>query len=163
LLHQLAGGDPSALPFDQEWLYGMSLLAETAALVGDDHSAAVLYRVLVPWAAFNAVDVDEGFRGSVSRYLGLLAATANHSKDAELHFEQALHRNAEMGALPWVAHTQEDYAGLLLSRNEHGDRERALELIGEALTTYRELGMESWARSATELEQTLLGAPAAGR
>ena len=161
-LDHLARGAFSALPFDQEWLYGMSLLAETSALVGDENSAAVLYRLLVPWAAFNAVDVDEGFRGSVSRYLGLLAATTKRSKDAELHFEHALQTNTEMGALPWVAHTQEDYARLLLSRNERGDRQRALKLIAEALTTYRELGMKSWARSATALEQTLRAA-AAGR
>ena len=163
-LHHLTGGDISALPFDQEWLYGMSLLAETSALVRDEHSAAVLYRLLVPWAAFNAVDVDEGFRGSVSRYLGLLAAATNRSADAEQHFEHALERNTEMGAHPWVAHTKDDYARLLLSRDEPGDRERALKLIGDALTTYRELGMTSWARSATELEQqTLRGAPAAER
>jgi len=162
-LDQLADGAFSALPFDQEWLYGMSMLAETSALVGDANSAAVLYRLLVPWAAFNAVDVDEGFRGSVSRYLGLLAATTKRSKDAELHFEHALQTNTEMGALPWVAHTQEDYARLLLSRNERGDRERALKLIADALATYRELGMKSWARSATALEQTLSGAAAPRR
>jgi DNA-binding SARP family transcriptional activator len=162
-LDHLAGEDFSALPFDQEWLYGMSLLAETSSLVGDKNSAVVLYRLLVPWSAFNAVDVGEGFRGSVSRYLGLLAATTKRSQDAELHYEHALQSNAEMGAHPWVAHTQDDYARLLLSHNERGDRERALELIGGALTTYRELGMESWAKSASELEQTLRGAPAAGR
>ena len=162
-LDDLAGDDFSALPFDQEWLYGMSLLAETSALVGDNNSAAVLYRLLAPWAAFNAVDVGEGFRGSVSRYLGLLAATTKRSQDAELHFEHALQRNAEMGARPWVAHTQDDYARLLLSRNERGDRERALELIGEALTTYRELGMESWATSASELDHTTRSAPVGGR
>ena len=46
-----------------------------------------------------------------------------------------------MGALPWVAHTQADYARLLLSRNERGDRERARELSAEAVATYRQLGM----------------------
>ncbi len=156
-LDRLAEGDFSAMPFDQEWLYGMSMLAETSALVGDDESAAVLYRLLSPWAAFTAVDVCEGFRGSVSRYLGLLATTTNRSADAERHFEQALQRNTEMGARPWVAHTQDDYARLLWSRNEPGDRKRALDLIREALSTYRELGMDTWAGTAAQFEQTLLG------
>jgi hypothetical protein len=34
----------------------MSLLAETSVLVGDTDSAAVLYRLLLPYSAFNAVD-----------------------------------------------------------------------------------------------------------
>ena len=72
-LDDLAQDDFAALPFDQEWLYGMSLLAETSGLLGDSDSGAVLYRLLVPWAAFSAADHPEGFRGSISRYLGLLA------------------------------------------------------------------------------------------
>ncbi len=36
------------LPFDQEWLFGMSLLAETAALLSDAETAAVLYHALLP-------------------------------------------------------------------------------------------------------------------
>jgi hypothetical protein len=65
-----------------------------------------------------------------------------------------------MGARPWVAHTQHDYAHMLLDRDEAGDSARGTELIGQALATYRELGMQSWAEKASELEQTLRGAPA---
>jgi hypothetical protein len=52
-----------------------------------------------------------------------------------------LELNAYMGARPWVAHTQEDYGRLLLQRGRPPDRERARELAGSALATYRELGM----------------------
>ena len=79
-LAHLAEEDFSGLPFDQEWLYSMSLLAETAALLSDIDSADALYDELAPWATFNAVDVAEGIRGSVSRYLGLLAATSSAGK-----------------------------------------------------------------------------------
>jgi DNA-binding SARP family transcriptional activator len=153
-LDDLARDDFSALPFDMEWLYGMSLLAETSALLGDAHSASTLYRLLAPWAAFNAADHPEGFRGSVSRYLGILATTTKRWQDAERHFEDALAANQRMGARPWLAHTQHDYARMLLGRGDVGDRGRALELVGDALATYRELGMESWAEKASELEQT---------
>ena len=74
-LDDLTRDDCSALPFDQEWLYGMSLLAETSALLRDTDSAAILYELLVPWAAFNAADWPEGIRGSLARYLGMLATT----------------------------------------------------------------------------------------
>jgi hypothetical protein len=74
-LADLARDDFAAVPFDAEWLYGLSLLAETAVLLEDADTSAVLYRLLLPWADLNAVDHPEGIRGSVSRYLGLLATT----------------------------------------------------------------------------------------
>jgi hypothetical protein len=46
-----------------------------------------------------------------------------------------------MGARPWVAHTQEDYARMLLDRARPGDRERARDLLEAAVATYQELGM----------------------
>jgi 5'-methylthioadenosine phosphorylase len=49
------------------------------------------------------------------------------------------------------AHAQDDYARMLLVREEPGDRERAEELLADALATYRELGMESYAAKASAL------------
>ncbi len=98
-----------ALPFDQEWLYGMSLLAETAVLVDDEESAANLYDSLTPWEELNAVDVAEGCRGAVSRYLGLLAAMLGRRSEAAAHFEHAIAANERMGFVPWAARAREDY------------------------------------------------------
>jgi tetratricopeptide (TPR) repeat protein len=147
-LDDLTRDDCSALPFDQEWLYGMSLLAETSALLHDRDSAPVLYRLLEPWANLNAADWPEGIRGSVARYLAILAATTERWDAAELHFEQALATNASMGARPWLAHTQRDYAGMLLARARLEDREQARVLLDDALATYRELGMGTHTASA---------------
>jgi len=146
-LDDLAWDDFSALPFDQEWLYGMSLLAETCALLDARDSAAVIHRLLLPWAELNAVDVGEGMRGSVFRYLGLMATTTEHWDEAARYFEDALEMNERMGAWPWLAHTQHDYARMLLARGSPADRERAQQLLDAALTTYRELGMEGCAQS----------------
>jgi DNA-binding SARP family transcriptional activator len=141
-LEELAQDDFSVLPFDQEWLYGMSFLAETSALLGDADSASVLYELLAPWAGLSAVDVGEGIRGAVSRYLGLLATTMQRWSDAAEHFEHALTANERMGFRPWVARAQEDYARMLLARDAVGDREHAVRLLDAACTTYQELGME---------------------
>ena len=46
-----------------------------------------------------------------------------------------------MGSRPWLAHSQHDYAAMLLARDEPGDREQASRLVREALATYRQLGM----------------------
>lgn len=150
-LDGLAEDDFSALPFDQEWLFGLSLLAETSSLLGDTNSASVLYRLLLPWAALNVVDQGEGIRGSVSRYLGILAATLTRLDDAARHFEAALAMNERMGARPWLAHTQHDYTRLLLVRDAPGDGEKAQVLLSQALTTYQQLGMQTYAASARTL------------
>jgi tetratricopeptide (TPR) repeat protein len=141
----------AGLPFDQEWLYGMSLLAETAWLLRDPVSGAALYHELAPWAAFAAADHPEGFRGSISRYLGLLATMPPTWSKAELHYENALAAEARMGARPWLAHTERDYARMLYGRNGHGDRERAQALFDDARKTYRELGMDSYAPSTAAI------------
>jgi hypothetical protein len=56
-----------------------------------------------------------------------------------------------MGARPWVAHTQDDYAQMLVRRDGVGDLARASDLIGEASATYRALGMRPWASAAAVL------------
>jgi hypothetical protein len=152
-IDDLTQDDCAGLPFDQEWLYGMSLLAETSALLGHSDACAVLYRLLVPWAAFSAADHPEGFRGSISRYLGILATMTQRWARAELHFENAVASNARMGARPWLAHTEIDYARMLHARDGRGDRERAQALLDAAQTTYRELGMDSYAASAAAIAQ----------
>ena len=65
--------------------------------------------------------------------------------------------NERMGAHPWVAHTQHDYARVLLAREAEGDETKAIQLLGAARITARELGMEPLAGMVsallTELEQ----------
>ncbi len=130
------------LPFDQEWLLGMCLLAETASAVGDAERAALLYGLLLPWSALNIVDEAEAVRGSAGRYLGLLAATMERWDAAARHFEHAIAMNARMGARPWLARSQHDYAQMLVARGGPGDREQATALRAEASEAYRALGMD---------------------
>ena len=93
--------------------------------------------------------------GAVSRYLGALAAMLERWDDAERHFEGALAMNRRMEAPPWVAHTQHQYAGMLLRRNRSGDRERALELLHAAFATAHGLGMSTLnERVSAALERT---------
>lgn len=144
-LDELGSGGFAAVPFDQEWLFALSMVAEAAASLADSESAQVLYDMLAPWSQLNAVDVAEGARGSVSRYLGLLASTTGNWNEAESHFKDAIAMNERMGARPWLARTHEDLGRLLLARGEPGDADRARELIQRAVTAYRELGMDACA------------------
>ena len=140
---ELAADDFAFLPFDQEWLYGISLLSETCAFLDHSASAAVLYRLLRPYGHLNCIDLPEAMRGSASRYLGILAATLERWPEAAQHFENALGMNQKMGAKPWLAATQNDYALMLLTRNMTGDRKRADELSARATATYSDLGLRA--------------------
>jgi DNA-binding SARP family transcriptional activator len=137
----LAADGFAALPFDEEWLVSLSLLAEVAHSLGDKPRAAYLYESLSPYSDWVGLAYPEISMGSVSRYLGILASTLGRWDDGERHFEKGMVMNERIGARPWLAYTQEDYARMLLSRQDPGDLERAEQLLADATTMYRELGM----------------------
>jgi tetratricopeptide (TPR) repeat protein len=138
---ELASNDFAALHRDSEWILGTSLAAEACWMLGDIAAAAVLYEQLIPLSGRHAIGLAEGSIGALDRYLGLLAQLLGRTDDAEHHLEDAIAMNQKMGARPWTAHGQHDLAGLLLSRDGPGDRERAMGLLQEALMTAEELGM----------------------
>jgi AAA ATPase domain len=136
----IAARDFATLPFDNKWVFSMSLLSEVAYLLGDRHRAKTLYENLAPYRG-NCVSAGDCCTGSASRYLGLLATVLSRPDDAARHFEDGLERNARMGARPWVAHTQHDFAVMLVNRDGPEDRARAIELLSDAARTCDELGM----------------------
>ena len=150
-LSELAAEDLATLHLDEEWTFGMSLLAEGSALLGDAGSARKLYDVLSPYSGLNVIAVPEVLFGSVDRVLGVLAGMLGRWEDAEGHFTAALEMDRRMDARPWAAHTRHDHAAMLLARDGRDDRERAEGLLADAISTYEDLGMESWAKRAAAL------------
>ena len=59
---------------------------------------------------------------------------------------------------PWIAHTQHDWASMLLTRGRAEDRERAAVMLHEALATARALGM---VRLTRQIEALMAAASAA--
>lgn len=51
--------------------------------------------------------------------------------------------NSRMDTRVWLAHTQAQYAAMLLARRDVGDRDRAAALLDSALATAREFGMHA--------------------
>jgi hypothetical protein len=139
---ELTANDFEALlPRDNEWLVGAAIVADVCAYLGDVACARALYEELLPVEGLNVIGVAEGARGSVARSLGVLATLLGRHGEAEQHFQTALAANERMGARPWVARTQHEYAQMLLACDAPGDRERARELLDTALETTRTLGM----------------------
>jgi tetratricopeptide (TPR) repeat protein len=142
LFDELAANQFMDIPQDDMWPAAIAFLVEVCTSLGDIHQADVLYQMLSPYAGF-AVVAEVSCFGAASRYLGQLAATMGRSQEAESHFDQALAMNARMGAKPWLAHTQFQYAHMLLERCVAGDIERARTLLDESETISRQLGMRS--------------------
>lgn len=138
---ELARDGFAAIPRDIGWLFGMSLLPEVAAFLGDLEAAATMYDLLEPYAGLVAFSPPELCLGAVSRGLGVLATTLSRFEEAAVHFEEAVETNERLRARPWAARTRYDHARMLLSRDAPGDRERALDLLAQAHATSRELGM----------------------
>jgi tetratricopeptide (TPR) repeat protein len=140
----LAAHNFADLPQDTLWIACLTYLSEVCAFLGDSARAETLYELLLPYARHNlVVGVAAVCYGAASQYLGLLASTMSHWEAAEGHFKDALEMNARIGAKPWLAHTQHEYAEMLLARGQPGDRAKAMSLLGEALTISRELEMNS--------------------
>jgi class 3 adenylate cyclase/tetratricopeptide (TPR) repeat protein len=153
LLDALAADDFAALPVNEEWLFGMSLLADVADAVGDERQAAVLYELMLPYAALNAVSAPDSCRGSVSRNLGILAAKLGRLDASAKHFEDALAMNTRTGGRPWVAQTQCDYARMLHELDGPENAERTVQLLADCRRTASDLGMRSLLERASRLEE----------
>ena len=148
---ELAADRFSALPRDCEWLFALSLITPVCAAFGDVERAEILYEYQVPYAARPAFAVHDGEAGAVSRALGILAAVLRRLDDAERHFRDALAMNHRMGALPWIAYTQHEYAKMLLARDAQGDHHSAIELLHEAQRECGELEMVNLAGKVADL------------
>jgi DNA-binding CsgD family transcriptional regulator len=107
-------------------------------------AAPAIYAALEPFADELAV-ASSGQAvsgGSVSRYLGQMAALMGEWDRAETDFARALRRNLETGARGELADTRFDWAMALLRRGIARDRERASAMLEAAERGAIELGME---------------------
>ncbi len=149
----LARDDFSALRRDWNWLATMAILSTLCVFIRDRDRAVRIYDLMLPYAERIAmVGWTEVCYGSVSRYLGNLAALLLRYDDAQRHYESAIAMNARIGARGWLAHSQHEYAAMLRERGEDRDRARADALNDQALATADLLGMRTLLESARALK-----------
>jgi predicted ATPase/class 3 adenylate cyclase len=118
-------------------------IAPLAAYAEAPAEAAVLYDLIRPYehrwplAGRDAVAPQ----GHIAYYLGLLAAALSRFDAAARHFEVALEAAQRIGARPFLALAQGAYGAMLARRGATLDRQRARQLLAEALATAQQLGM----------------------
>ncbi|MDH3423993.1 MAG: hypothetical protein OEN00_13455, partial [Gemmatimonadota bacterium] len=111
---------------------------EALAVIGNREAAAALYPAGLDAVEGGLVALHSGLG---QRYLGISAACGREWDVAEGHFRAAL---AEAHEIPYRTQQPEVrrwYAWMLLERGEPGDRERATELLNEAIPMFAEIGM----------------------
>jgi DNA-binding CsgD family transcriptional regulator len=139
------------------WLASLTYITDACAALGSEAVAELVYPELAPLAGTNVmVGHLVAYYGAADRYLGMLAATLGEWERAEEHFERALELNARMDASTWLAHTQYEYARMLLLRGSepHG---QARALLAQADQLAARIGMGALRKRIAKL-----GAPPAG-
>lgn len=140
------------LPTDSMHCCCLVFLAEICAFLKDGSRGKTLYSMLLPYAGHNVVvGAAICFFGSADRYLGMLASTFADSSLAEKHFISAMEFEQQFGAIPWLAHSRCQYAGLLLQQGRAEDHQLADELIDLALKTSQSLQMPTLTASLQSL------------
>lgn len=128
------------------WLASLSYLADACRMLGDADLAKVVYDELEPYRGSNVmIGHLVSCYGAADRYLGTLSAVLGEWQRSESHFESALVLNRKLGARTWLAHTEFEYARMLLARRGRDDRARAATLLGEAAALADTLGLRALA------------------
>jgi class 3 adenylate cyclase len=166
IFDELAENDFAGFPANLAWIFSIAFLAEVCAVLHDAERAAVLYELLRPYSARNVTIGNVLVFGAAARYLGMLAITLQRWDDAARWFEDAIAMNTRTGMRHALAHSQTDYAAMLLARLEAGAeqsnpercRAKALELLNRAISTAHELGMKPLVEQALALKLRAQGA-----
>jgi hypothetical protein len=135
------------LPEDRDYLAAVVNLSVAAVLATSQSHAEVLYELLLPHRELYAADIRLHSDGSVAHYLGMLARFLGKEREAILHFEEGLERNAGAGFPALAAHSAYEFARTLVESSP-SDRGKARELFDRAVGTARSLGMEPLRKDA---------------
>jgi tetratricopeptide (TPR) repeat protein len=125
---------------------------EGLAVLGERKEAAKLYP-LVEEAIDTRALLDEGGVGLLQTVAGIAAACGGQWEKAEEHYQTALRQAHELPNLIGQPEVRRWYARMLIDRHGPGDREKARELLTEAIAMYRQIGMPKH----VEMAEALLG------
>jgi hypothetical protein len=141
------------------YVWALALLARGCCVLGSRRHATHLYQALLPFADRAAVAAGAVMcAGSVSRYLGGLAALSGQTAAAEEHFRVAIAHHRRLGARPLLARSLHEYAQLLAARAAGPDLARAAEALAEARAIAAECSMTKLTAILNEQQAATAGA-----
>jgi class 3 adenylate cyclase len=130
----------------------LALLAEVAAAGEAKSHAALLYKLLDPFAGrLLATVIGLACLGAADRYQGMLSTTLERWDAAETHFERALDLELRVRGHALVPRTQYWQARFLRARAGPGDDLTARAILGGVVEDTRRLGMRRLCEQAEQL------------
>jgi len=124
---------------------------EALFVMGDRAEAAALYPLVIEAIESGAV-VDGYFHGrSLQMLAGIAAGAGGQWDDSEQHFQEALRQAERLGQRMERPDILRFYAGMLIDRDGSGDRERARQLLEEAIKAYQQISMPRHEEMARQL------------
>ena len=140
-LEERRGGLPSPGRSNTAGAWSMLLgVVEGLAIVGEREAAAELYPLVLD-AVGTGLVVSWTPHTLLQTVAGIAAASGSRWEEAETHHRMALRQAHDMPFRSQQPEVRRWYAQMLLDRNGPGDRDTARTLLGEAVETYRAIGM----------------------
>jgi hypothetical protein len=130
----------------------MWALSRVATTLGDVKTGAQLYAELAFCSGRWFADWVSICLGPVDTCLGMLAALTHAHDVADRHFEDAEAQALANDVPPWHADAQVQHAAALLRRGGAAARERAEQLLTEAVATCDEFGLDALGQTARSLQ-----------
>jgi len=128
----------------------LQAVAEGLAVLGERDEAAKLYPLVL-----EAIDTGAATRWLGDRLFqtvaGIAAAAGKQWQKAEEHYRTALRQAHELPHVLEQPEVRRWYARMLIDRDAPGDREKAHELLTEAVAMYRRIGMPKHVEMAEAL------------
>jgi len=124
---------------------------EGLAVLAERDEAAKLYPLTLE--AIDTGALTGQFGRLFQTVAGMAAAAGAQWDKAEAHYETALRQAHELPVVMEQPEVRRFYARMLIDRDAPGDRERARELLSEAIEGYRRIGMPKH----VEMAEALLG------
>lgn len=131
------------LPKDLGYLNALAGLSLLAVAFEDRPRAERLYAELAPYPQHNTPNCMMFYEGSVSHFLGCVAAFLEKKEQARAHFDDALALNEKLGLGPQLARSQYAYARWLLASTLRSDRKLGSDVRDRAVQLASSLKM-SW-------------------
>jgi tetratricopeptide (TPR) repeat protein len=129
----------------------LAVLVEGYAMLGARDEAAKLYPDVI-----NLIDATQSlirfFADRLTQTVaGISAASGGQWEKAETHFQSALRQAHEIPHRLEQPEVRRWYARMLIDRDAPGDRDKARQLLREAIAMYREIGMPKHVEMAEAL------------
>jgi class 3 adenylate cyclase/tetratricopeptide (TPR) repeat protein len=127
----------------------LEVMVEGLAVLGERDDAARLYPL-----ALECMDTGtrwHWFLASLHTVAGMAAACGQQWEKAEEHYQEALRQAHDLPVVIAQPEVRRWYARMLIDRDGPGDRDRARELLTEAVAMYRKIGMPKHVEMAEEL------------